>query len=103
MGFCGFLMVEAGTKLAEAMSVLEPDTFCLIYPYLKGHSTKVAFFWNVFPPRGGESKNCQNKKKSISDSAHQKLSGGVIKKNPWSDPLTLELDFNLQTLKRMRV
>ena len=25
---------------------------------------------------------------AISDSAHQKLSGGVIKKNPWSDPLS---------------
>ena len=32
-----------------------------------------------------------SKKKIISDSAHQKLSGVVIKKNPWSDPLRIRL------------
>ena len=43
---------------------------------------------NTFSQGQGGSKSGQNLKKiSISDFATQKLSRGVIKKNPWCDPL----------------
>ena len=61
-------------------------------------------FFGTFFRLGGGLKVVKIKKKSISNSATKKLSRGVIKKNPWCDPLKKCFQiFTVTELKGMKM